>query len=127
MFMLTRETILASNDIIVEPIDLPEWGDGCFIRVMTGAERGKFEQEVNDGKTQFSQYRQKLAVILLCDDKGNRIFKDEDYVLLGQRNSRALDRIMIAGQKLNCIRGQKDFEELEKNSGKTQTDNSISS
>ena len=113
--MLDADKILSADDITIEPINLEEWGGKAFIRVMSGTERDSWEvyaqKQINSDKVNM---RARLAVICLCDDKGARIFKDNQTAELAKKSSIVLDRIYEAAVKLNKI-GAADLEALEKN------------
>jgi len=105
---------------------------------MTGRERDNFEQslikEKKDTKGNVVSYdralgdfRAKLAVVTVCDEKGVALFLPEDYSLLSQNMSAArLEKIVNTAQKLNAI-SEEDKEELVKNLNAEQEDNSNSS
>lgn len=119
--MLTKESILASSDLPTEEVPVPEWGGSVFVRTMSGTERDAFEQSIIEGKAakgtaaKMVNVRAKLAVRVLVDDKGTRLFTDADANLLGSKSGKALDRVFEVAQRL-CGIGDKDVEELEKNS-----------
>jgi hypothetical protein len=125
--MLTKEQILKADDIKTEIVNVPEWSGEVCIKMMTGFERDKFEQSViHDGNTDLANIRAKFCSIVIVDESGKRIFNDADVIELGRKSGKALSRVFDAAQKLNGMT-KDDFEELEKNSGTTLPDSSISS
>ena len=42
--MLSRDTILAKNDVKVEEVKVPEWGGSVLVRGMSGDQREAFEK-----------------------------------------------------------------------------------
>ena len=46
MPVLSRDEILAADDIQIELLEVPEWGGSIFVKGMTGAERDRFEAGV---------------------------------------------------------------------------------
>lgn len=118
--MLTKDQILNADDLPREPVNVPEWGTGAvvYVRTMSGAERDAFEQSVLDAKrngtTNLVNIRARLAVKVLCDEQGKRLFDDQDAEALGRKSSMVLDRVFAVAQKLNGI-GPKDVEALEGN------------
>jgi hypothetical protein len=108
-----------------------------YVRQMTGRERDQFEQSLvkekkdADGKIvdyerSLEDFRAKLAVCTMCDEKGVAILKIGDYPILSQHMSaRRLETIVNEAQKLNKI-SDKDKENLTKNSNPVQPDNSSS-
>lgn len=120
--MLNRESILGAEDLPREKVLTPEWGAGTFVYVgtMSGAERDSFEQTIledkkADGKAKLVNVRAKLAVRVVQDEQGQRLFTDDDAEALGRKSAKVLDRIFDVGQRLNGI-GAKDVKELEGNS-----------
>lgn len=117
--MLTRDAILQADDLPSERMDMPEWGGPVWIRTLTGTERDAFEQAMISMRGKLREVnlrnaRAKMAVMVLCDEQGQRLFRDEDADALGKKSSKALDRIFDAAQRLNGMRKQ-DVEELTEN------------
>ncbi len=126
MELLTREGLLAKEKLQVVKVDL---GDGAYVyvRQMTGRERDSFERTlievqdpVNPGDAPIviqrqEDFRAKLAVHTVCDEKGTLLLNPEDYETLSTNiSARRLDRIIQVAQSLNSITGQ-DKENLLKN------------
>lgn len=128
--LLGREDILKAQDLKYEDVEVPEWGGTLRIRMMTGAERDAFEQDLfdtkgNDSVKNLGNLRAKLVARCACDEKNKRIFSDKDIGSLGEKSSAALDRVFAVAQRLNKI-GPKDVEELTKNYEGEVIDDSIS-
>lgn len=125
--MLTKDDILAQEDLKVEPLDVPEWGGSVYLRVMRGSERDAFEASIRDRKGNPNQrvlenIRARFAAIVLCDESGKRLFVTEaEYALLGRKSAAALDRVWDAGRKLNGMEAV-DIEDAEKNSEATESE-----
>jgi hypothetical protein len=92
---------------------------------MTGVDRDAFESTLNSLKTDetgkevqvrnLENFRARLCAATMVNANGKLLFPNpEDVVKLGQKSSRALDRVMKAAQKLNGI-GAEDVEALTKN------------
>ena len=113
--MLTKDQILAANDLTKETVDVPEWGGPVFVRVLTGAERDAFESEaVGDRRVGKSNVRAQLCARAICDERGDRLFSDDEVGALAAKSAAALDRVFEAASRLNGLSGR-DVEELEKN------------
>lgn len=112
---LTRDQILSAPDAAasMESVDVPEWGGTVCVRVMTGTERGRFEEANRLARRE--TIRARLAAATLCDEEGQLLFTDDDLHALGQRSSVALDRVFNAALRLNAI-GPGAVEESAKNS-----------
>ena len=122
--MSIKEKILTSQDLNPEKLHVPEWGVDVYIRVMSGFERDSFEAEIGgDGKRNLANIRAKLAVRVLCDETGKRIFELKDAAELGQKSAAALDRIFTVATRVNRI-GEKDVDELVGNSMSGQSEDS---
>src|SRR3989304_3124891 len=133
--LLDRSKLLAKETLEIEKVELGE-GDIVYVRQMTGRERDQFEASLLKKKTNAKgestyeqnteDFRAKLAVLTLCDEKGNSLLQPGDYSVLSQNMSaKRLEKIIIAAQKLNAIT-EVDKENLTKNSEADQDDNSSS-
>jgi hypothetical protein len=134
--VLTREDLLKKDNLEVVEVDL---GDNVvvFVRQMTGHERDAFEQSLltkkRDNKGNVvaieqatEDFRAKLAVQTVCDENGNLLLKRDDYLRLSMNISAAkLEKIINIAQSINGI-GDKDREELVKNSEADLVGNSSS-
>lgn len=119
MALLTREQILAAQDIRYDTVPVPEWGGEARLRSMTGADRDEYEQWLisqrgPDEKTNIRNLRARLVSLSIVDDAGQRLFSDADIEALGERSAAALDRVTEAASRLNSL-SQRDVEALAKN------------
>ncbi len=121
--MSLKEQIQKSSDIRTEPVDLPEWGEGFFVRVMTGRQRADFER-MAQGKNP-RDMREQAAVFCLSDKEGGAALEQLDIAWLRDKSSIMLDRVFDAAIKLNTLRPE-DIDELGKTSAPT-TDGDSSS
>jgi hypothetical protein len=129
--MLTKEQILRADDLVTQEVDVPEWNGRVFVRTMTGTERDAFEQAMIDGrgkdvKLNMTNVRARLCGVTIVNEKGARLFSDKDINALGAKSAKALDKIYAVAQKLNGLTAE-DVEELAKNLGTGQTEDSTSS
>lgn len=133
--LLDRSKLLAKENLEIEKVELGE-GNIVYVRQMTGRERDQFEASLLKKKTNAKgeatyeqnteDFRAKLAVLTLCDEKGNSLLQPADYPVLSQNMSaKRLEKIITASQKLNAIT-EVDKENLTKNSEADQDDNSSS-
>ena len=121
--MLTRDQILAADDIHVEAVD--QWG-GVYVRVMDGASRDAFEEACAADRKRIGKkrgIRAWLAVYAVCDEHGTRLFEDGDVEAVSRKSAIALDAIFTVAARINRL-FKADIEELEKNSVPGQTDDS---
>ena len=125
---LSKDEILAVQDMRREPLDVPEWGGQVYVVALSGVERDSFEQAVMDGRgangqVAMTNVRGRLAAMTLCDEKGVRLFALGDMDALGAKSAAALDRVFEIAQKLSRIGGE-DIEDLVGNSDGGQSDSS---
>lgn len=136
--ILSREQILEAQDMEKELVDVPEWGGPVYVRALTGAERDAFEDSmvemrvVRKGRKRetvpqmrYQNLRARLCALTICDEEGNRLFKDEDVHALGKKSAAALDRVFEVAQRLSGLR-EEDVEELAGNFENDQSDGSTS-
>jgi hypothetical protein len=139
--LLSREKLLSKCDLLIEKVELGN-DEFVYVRSMTGHERDLFEQslvkEKLDKKGNLTGYdrsledfRAKLAVLTICDEKGDLILDPKDYDTLS-RSIRIdkLEKIVEAAQNLNKIT-DKDKDDLVKNSeaapdGNSNSDSAVS-
>lgn len=113
---LTRDQILAANDVNLLKINVPEWGGDVYIRVMTVGERDAYENEWQRKKdTGVDDFRTKFLVRCLVDDKGNRLFDNGDVQRLAEKSARVMNRVWLAAMEHNNL-SDASIEELAKNS-----------
>lgn len=136
MALLDRKALLKKEDLKIEKVDLGN-GEFVYVRQMSAREKDQFEMSLmkpvydDSGnlirmEQTLEDFRAKLAVNTICDEKGNLILQPNDYVLLSKNISAAkLEKIVNVAQRLNRIT-EKDKEELVKNSEQGPVDDSLS-
>lgn len=120
MSTLSRDAILAANDLPTVTVNVPEWGGDVVIRAMTGAQRDEYEQQClatrgDDHSINMRNLRARLVVFCAADENGNPLFGPGDVEALGNKSAAALDRLFDVAQRLNRLSG-KDIDELGKRS-----------
>jgi len=112
---LSKEQILAADDMGLKEVEVPEWGGNVFVRVMTVGERDSYENEwiVNKNKG-VENFRSKFLQRVLCDEKGELLFTASEIDLLAKKSARVITRIWEAAMKHNAL-SDGDVEELAKN------------
>jgi hypothetical protein len=103
------------------------------VRGLTGTERGIWEKsmsEVSQGhgkgkgvdvKYDLSAMRVALCTLCMVDAIGERLFKDHEVALLGQKSAKALQSIYEIAARLSGI-SEEAVEDAAKGSGETQED-----
>jgi hypothetical protein len=117
---LTRDMIMAAEDLPMARVDVPEWGGFVYVRTLTALERDEFEDKAirrKNGRVQFDNrnLRARLVTLATCNERGERLFQDGDAEKLGHKSSAAVDRIFPVAKRLSWI-GEDAIDELEKNS-----------
>lgn len=116
MALLSKDQILAAEDLVTEDVEVPEWGGTVRVRMMTGAERDSFEDSLTQTKgknvkTNLANLRARLVARTVVDEAGKRMFTDAEAGVLGQKSAAALDRVFEAARRLNGMT-EADVEEL---------------
>ncbi len=104
--MLSRDQILAVQDVKTQDVDVQEWGGSVRVRVMSGSERDKFEREQYEmhkiGKLG-DNMRARLLARCLVDEENKPLFTADDVAALGEKSSSALERVARIARRLNKI------------------------
>ena len=120
---LTKEQILAVQDVNPVAVEVPEWGGTVYVRPMSAGERDRWEGELLERgekrkesiKAATENLRAVFLAKCLCDDAGVLLFGPDDIEALAGKSYRAVDRAFEAAQTINGL-SEADVEELEKNS-----------
>lgn len=123
---LTRDQILQADDL--ETREVEAWGGVVRVRALTGTERDALEASTLQGKGKnkdinLSNFRAKLCARAIVDEQGKRLFSDEDITALGRKSAGELAKIYNMAAELSGI-SEADVDELTKNSGSDQSDDS---
>lgn len=89
-----RSKILGFRDPFVglHPHEVPEWGVTVYLKGMTGKDRDSYERAFGDlEKAGRENLRARILVKMLLDEKGVRIFSDEDADQLGEQQAPIID------------------------------------
>ena len=111
--MLDRKDIFKVVDLDIKEVSVPEWGGDLCIRGLTARERDHFEASIGTSAN-LDNLRARLVVLSICDDKGERIFKDSDAIELGKKNAQVVNRLFDIARSMSGM-SDKDVEELEGN------------
>ena len=113
---LTRDAILAAQDIKTECVEVPEWGGAVLLRALTAGERDAFDEAVTAARQAKAPtlVRARLVALAAVDANGVRLFTDADAAALDAKSGAVLDRLFAVAARLAGI-GRRDAEDLEKN------------
>lgn len=122
---LTRESILAKQDVVTDRVDVPEWGGHLFVKAMTGKERDLFEESliVGRGKNRevnLRNMRAKLISRTAVNSRGEKLFTPTDVEVLGDKSAAALQRVFSKAQDLAGL-GDDDVDELTAELGEEES------
>jgi len=114
--MLKREEILAKTELKKKSVTVDEWGGDVFVSEMSGTMRDAWEQTLRekDSSGNLLSPRAKLVAFTVVDEKGERIFTDEDIPFIGRLSSASLEKVCSAAMELNGL-GVGDVEKAKKN------------
>ena len=113
MVILTKDAILAADDLPKERVNVPEWGGDVYVRTMTGTDRDAFEASLIGKDGRLENVRARLVSLTICSESGDRLFTDDEIAARGSKSAKALDRLFAVSQRLNGI-GAEQVEAAKK-------------
>lgn len=120
--MLSREQILAVDDLRRIVVDVPAWGGAVGLRVMTAGEQDWFGEFVGTDATRVVPHlRETLVAMCLCDDQGGRLFSTDEVAALAAKSSEIIKRLFDQASELNGLRPEA-LETETKNSARLPGD-----
>lgn len=124
---LTREQILAADDLPRERVAVPEWQGDVWVRTLTAAEREQWENavEATSSGARGPHIRAALVAMVACDERGVALFTADDIPVLARKSCPAVMRLFEVAQRLSKV-APADVEALEGNSGASPSDSSAS-
>lgn len=113
-----RSRILATEDIPVEMVDVPEWGVTIEVRGMTGGDRAEIMQEIGDsGALDFTKFYPDIVIKTAYDPStGARIFNEGDRAAILAKAGLVVDKVASVGLRLSGMGGDKAVDEAGKSS-----------
>ncbi len=106
---LSRDDIFAVKNFgfHTEQVLVPEWEGHVFVRTISRTEADCFDAGQANASARF-------AVLVACDEQGKALFGTDDHEELGRHWKVPVDRIVLAGRKLNGLTPDA-VEDAEKN------------
>lgn len=107
---LTKDQILSAEDRESTEVEVPEWGG--TVRIMAPSAWELSEYQSSQIKVEFDKQGNpqrrvdmtgadvRLAAMCIVDDEGERMFSEKELKKLGQKSSKALDRVVRAIREL---------------------------
>jgi hypothetical protein len=129
LHILSRGEILAADTTLpTETVPVPEWGGSVIVQGLSGTARDAFEstlvkQRGRKSESNLENFRAKLLVRSLVDEKGNLLFVEKDIPALGRKSAIALERVYEVAQRLSRLTPE-DVEELTEELGEDQSGDS---
>jgi hypothetical protein len=115
MTELTKDQILAADDLNLLEIQVPEWNGSVYCRVMSVGERDAYEREwIGKKETGVENFRTKFLQKVLCTKAGELLFTSDEVALLSKKSARVMARLWDKAMKHNHLMAD-DVEELAKN------------
>jgi hypothetical protein len=103
MGLLTKEAILAANDLTFEDVPVPEWGGTVRIVTLRSVDRDHWDINYPDAR-KAGRVRASLFAKCVVDDVGARVFGDADVEMLNGKSGAVLDRLFDVAVRLNGLR-----------------------
>ena len=105
---LTRDEILAIEDLPVEAVEVPEWNGIVYMRTLSGKQRDDFTQLATDRRAakhfDIRGLKVRLVAMCLCDKNGKLLFAGNgDDAKLNAKAGAAIDRLFKAAQRLSGL------------------------
>jgi hypothetical protein len=109
MALLSRDAIIAVQDIRHEDVEVPEWGGTVRIRGLTARERSLMEatfiavrgEKLEIKVDALQTMREKLVAAALTNEEGQRLFGDNEIRELGKKSSEVIQRLFDKAQDLS--------------------------
>lgn len=124
---LTKEDIFGMDDIPMEEVVVPEWGNKkVMVCGLTAAGKNAYEASLldmkgNTRKVRLENATAKLLVRTVVDRSRKPLFVETDIERLGTKSAVALERLAKVANRLSAVT-QEEVETLVKNSAAAQSD-----
>jgi hypothetical protein len=107
MITLTKEQILACDDLPQEVVECPEWGGDVFVRTMAGTERDDLDaffvskQNARSGVADMRGFKVRLVQLTVLNEDGTLMFDCSDIPALQKKSAAVVERIAQVAMRLN--------------------------
>lgn len=120
--ILSADEILSADDLVMELVEVPEWGGAVYVLSLTGEQRGALEKACSitdeDGNVTVDSERFMVSTVMICMVNANRerlFVGDEARVKLNRKSQAGLRRVFDAASRVSVLT-QKDREHARGNS-----------
>lgn len=118
MAILTKDQILAAQDLKRETVSVPEWGGEVIVQELTGDQRDAYQASLYGGKPggelDLKRFQVKLLAFCLVDEGGNPLFSEADIDGLAKKGAKTITKLFNVAQKLNGL-AEDSVEQAEGN------------
>jgi hypothetical protein len=126
MAILTKDQILAAQDLETETVEVPQWGGSVMVRSLTARERGQLISSIVDqragGRTlKLTEIQVRTCAMAIVDAQGNRMFEEADIAKLSRKSASALQVVFEVAQRLSGL-SDDQVEELTEDFAETPSD-----
>lgn len=118
MGTLTADAIRAVDDLVFETVPVPEWGGDVIVRGLTAKEKDAYDREIvvvdKQGNAKLGRLENLRALLLvrcLVDDEHNRLYRDIDAKMLGEKSSKVIGDLYTVAARLSGMREEEAEEE----------------
>ena len=113
---LSRESILSTPDVLVEDLEVPEWGGTIIVREMTTTEVENYSMSLagRDGSMDHRKMggmRAKVVAWCVVGEDGEPIFEEGDIKALQMKSNRVVGRIFDKILELSGLSEEKGEED----------------
>ena len=113
----TREQILNVRDLPLREVTVEAWdGASVWLRTISAGERDRFflmsRKSPDSLEPDPENFRARLLVYCICDENGERLFRDDEVELLGEKCAGAINQLYAEAQSLNGF-NRPDAEQIE--------------
>ena len=106
-----RKTILESDDIVAELLEVPEWGTTIEVRGMDGKERAKLlKGAASGGEVNMEKWFPDLLIATVHDpESGEKVFERADRDAINAKSGAAIAAIADVSARLSGL-GETDMQ-----------------
>ena len=90
------------------------WNRTVLVKDPAGADLDEWMTYSRNNQGMNVPWRAKLAQLMLCNEKGERLYKDSDVAKLHKKSAAALEEVSVIAMKKLAVTPE-EIEELEKN------------
>lgn len=117
--MLSREAILAADDLKTETVPVPEWGGSVTVRGLSVRALVKWQAKFGfgleeDGQGSREDIAPSLVALSVIDEAGGLMFSEDDVEALGAKSPSSIQTVFDACLRVNGLAPGADAD-AEKN------------